>query len=124
MNLSSWKGKVQSFKQNIYALYLATQDPRVPLLAKIIISLVVAYVLSPIDFIPDFIPIIGYLDDLLLVPIGIWLAIRLIPLTVWKACQAQAAKNSIKLSGSPVVGAIVIMLWLLIAVVVGVWISY
>jgi uncharacterized membrane protein YkvA (DUF1232 family) len=124
MDPNSWKEKIQSFKQNIYALYLATQDPRVPLLAKVIISLVVGYVLSPIDFIPDFIPIIGYLDDFLLVPIGIWLAMRLIPLTVWKECQAQAAENSIKLSGSPVVGAIVIMLWLLIAVVVGVWISY
>ena len=87
MKNGAWKKWAYSLKKNTYALYLASKDPRVPTLAKIVIGVVVAYALSPIDLIPDFIPVIGYLDDLLLLPLGIWLAIRLMPQIVWKECQ-------------------------------------
>jgi uncharacterized membrane protein YkvA (DUF1232 family) len=91
MTIPDWKRWVDTLKSNVYALYLAARDPRVPLPAKIVIGAVVAYALSPIDLIPDFIPVIGYLDDLVLLPMGIWLAQRLVPKDVWRECQAVAA---------------------------------
>src|SRR3954462_1603537 len=69
----------RALKRDVLALYLAARDPRVPWYAKVVAACVAAYALSPIDLIPDFIPIIGYLDDLILVPLGIALAVRLIP---------------------------------------------
>lgn len=72
----SWARRV---KRDVVALWLAARDPRVPLLPKVIAGMVAAYALSPIDLIPDFIPILGYLDDVIIVPLGIVLAVRLIP---------------------------------------------
>lgn len=77
-------------KKDTYALYLASRDPRVPLVARIIVILVVAYVLSPIDLIPDFIPVLGYLDDMVLVPLGMAAAIRCIPPDIWQDCRNKA----------------------------------
>jgi len=74
-----WKNWAAALKEDTYALYLASRDPRVPLVAKFIVVLVVTYALSPIDLIPDFIPVLGYLDDLLLLPLGIAPAIKLMP---------------------------------------------
>ena len=68
-----------ALKRDIAALWLAVRDPRVPLLAKITAASIVAYALSPIDLIPDFIPVLGYLDDLIILPLGIWVVVRLIP---------------------------------------------
>ena len=86
----AWKNWVAALKQDTYALYLASRDPRVPVVAKLVVVFVVAYALSPIDLIPDFIPLLGYLDDMLLLPMGIALAIRLIPCDVWEDCKSQA----------------------------------
>jgi uncharacterized membrane protein YkvA (DUF1232 family) len=77
--IAHWKTRVAELRSDTYALYLACRDPRVPWFAKAIVGLVVAYALSPIDLIPDFIPVLGYLDDLVLIPLGIALAVRLIP---------------------------------------------
>ena len=74
--LEKIKAKATQLKRELVALYLASRDPRTPWYAKTMIAAVVAYALSPIDLVPDFIPIFGYLDDLVLLPIGIWLAIR------------------------------------------------
>jgi uncharacterized membrane protein YkvA (DUF1232 family) len=114
MNNGAWKKRAASLKNNTYALYLASRDARVPILAKIIIGLVVAYALSPIDLIPDFIPVIGYLDDLLLLPVGIWLAIRLIPQEVWQECQAIAAERVSEMPRSHRAAAVVIIIWILV----------
>lgn len=116
MKNDEWKKWAASLKNNTYALYLASKDTRVPLLAKIIIGLVVAYALSPIDLIPDFIPVIGYLDDFLLLPVGIWLAIRLIPPDVWKACQVEALEQVATLPGNHKAAAIIIIIWILVLV--------
>ena len=86
----SWNEWVAQLKKDTYALYLASRDPRVPLVAKVIVILVVAYVLSPIDLIPDFIPVLGYLDDMVLVPLGMALAIRCIPPDIWQDCRKKA----------------------------------
>jgi len=122
MKNDAWKKWAASLKNNVYALYLASKDTRVPLLAKIIIGLVVAYALSPIDLIPDFIPVIGYLDDLLLLPLGIWLAIRLIPRDVWKACQAAAVERVSTLPRSRKAAVVIIVLWVLAIAAFVLWV--
>ena len=113
MKSEGWKKWASALKRNTHALYLAARDPRVPILAKIIISLIVAYALSPIDLIPDFIPVIGYLDDLILLPLGIWLCIRLIPQEVWLECQELAVKQMSELPRSRRAAAAIIIIWLL-----------
>jgi uncharacterized membrane protein YkvA (DUF1232 family) len=84
--------RAREIKRQSYALYLAARHPGVPWYAKAMVGLVAAYAFSPIDLIPDFIPVLGYLDDLILLPLGIALAIRMIPDEVWAECQARAAE--------------------------------
>jgi uncharacterized membrane protein YkvA (DUF1232 family) len=91
--MDTWRQRVKQLKQETYALYLAYKDPRVPWYARVWLALVVGYAFSPIDLIPDFIPILGYLDDLILIPAGIWLALKLIPPQVLDDCRAQAAEK-------------------------------
>src|SRR5258708_30934394 len=79
-----------SLRQEVHAIYLAARDPRVPWYAKALAMAVAAYALSPIDLIPDFIPVVGYLDDLVIVPLGIWLVVSLIPDKVMAECRAKA----------------------------------
>jgi uncharacterized membrane protein YkvA (DUF1232 family) len=83
----------KGLKVDTYALYLAYRDPRVPWYAKAFAATVVAYALSPIDLIPDFIPVLGYLDDLVLVPLGIWIALKMIPGEVMVEARRQAAQE-------------------------------
>lgn len=89
----SWRRRARELKSHLHALAIATRHPDTPWPAKLVAVAVVAYALSPIDLIPDFIPILGYLDDLILLPLGIWLALRMIPPPVWDQCKAQAAAN-------------------------------
>jgi uncharacterized membrane protein YkvA (DUF1232 family) len=95
------------FKRDVIALYLAARDPRVPWYAKAVAIAVAAYVLSPIDLIPDFIPVLGYLDDLIIVPLGIWVAVRLIPPEIMSEHRTAAA--SIGQRPSSMAGAAVIV---------------
>jgi len=90
-----WKQWARTIRRDVHALYLASRDPRVPWYAKGLALAVAAYALSPIDLIPDFIPVIGYLDDLILVPLGILLVIRLIPPNVMAEHRdlAEAAQD-------------------------------
>ncbi len=87
--LKSW---ARALKRDVIALWIAARDPEVPLTAKLVAGAVAAYALSPIDLIPDFIPILGYLDDLLIVPLGIMLAIRLVPPQRMALARAQASE--------------------------------
>ena len=89
--MDTWKQRARRLKREVHAIYLAYQDPRVPWYARLWAILVVGYALSPIDLIPDFIPILGYVDDLVLVPLGIALALRLIPAPVLAECRDRAA---------------------------------
>lgn len=110
VRLKEW---ARALKRDVLALWLAARDPRVPRLAKLLAGLVTAYALSPIDLIPDFIPVLGLVDDLLIVPAGIWLCIRLIPPPVL-ADLRTAAQDRVK----PVsrLGLIlVVLVWLVIA---------
>ena len=90
MALAEWKRRARQLKVETYALYLASKDPEVPWFAKALTACVVAYALSPIDLIPDFIPVLGYLDDIILIPLGITIALRLIPVPVMQRCREQA----------------------------------
>jgi uncharacterized membrane protein YkvA (DUF1232 family) len=116
--LEGWKARARALKRDTYALFLACRDPRVPWYAKALAAAVVAYALSPIDLIPDFIPVLGYLDDLLLVPLGLALALRLIPAPVMAECRREAAARLAAGSGRPrsrAGAAVVVAVWLLLA---------
>lgn len=109
--LESLKVRARLLKKEVIALYLAAKDSRTPWYAKGLVLLVVAYTLSPIDLIPDFVPVLGYLDDLILVPAGIWLAIRMIPPEVLAEARVAAAGGSLGRIGK--IGAVIIVfLWI------------
>ncbi|MBX4931508.1 YkvA family protein [Rhizobium bangladeshense] len=91
--ISKAKNWAKSLKRDIVALWLAARDRRVPWYAKAVVGAVAAYALSPIDLIPDFIPVLGYLDDLVIVPLGILLATRLVPAEVMAALRVEAARR-------------------------------
>ena len=120
--LENLKSHARRLKREAYALYFAARDPRLPWFARLLAVLVVAYTFSPIDLIPDFVPVLGYLDDLIIVPLGIWLVLKLIPPEVMSDARRQADEHIQQ--GKPVsrLGmALVIAIWLLLLAVI-VWI--
>jgi uncharacterized membrane protein YkvA (DUF1232 family) len=88
--IDTWKQRARQLKRETYALYLACRDPRVPWFAKLFAGCIVAYAFSPIDLIPDFVPVVGYLDDLVIIPLGILAARKMIPPAVLAECRMQA----------------------------------
>jgi uncharacterized membrane protein YkvA (DUF1232 family) len=112
--------QAKRLKRELIALYGAGRDARTPWYAKLIVGIVLAYALSPIDLIPDFIPVLGYLDDLILVPAGIKLAIRLIPEEVLAEHRARAGEG-VRLPHSRTAAAVIVLLWLLILVLAIRW---
>jgi uncharacterized membrane protein YkvA (DUF1232 family) len=122
--LATLHQRARQLKAETWALALAARDPRTPWYAKLLIAGIVAYACSPIDLIPDFVPVLGYLDDLVLLPLGIAWALRLIPPAVLVECRVRAQENM--LAGKPVswvAGAVIVLLWLGIAVLGLVWFS-
>jgi len=111
--------RAHALKRETHALYLAARDPRTPWHAKLVVAVVVAYALSPIDLIPDFIPVLGYLDDLILLPLGIFLALRLIPAAVLAEARDAAQQARGNLAKSRVAAIVIILVWLTAAMVVG-----
>jgi uncharacterized membrane protein YkvA (DUF1232 family) len=107
------KNKARELKRDIVALYLASRDPRTPWYAKAWVACVVAYALSPIDLIPDPIPLLGYLDDFLLLPLGIFIAVRLIPEDILADCRARAAVFNETLPKNWRAAGAIILLWLI-----------
>ena len=106
--LKTW---AKAIKRDVVALYFAARDPRVPWYAKLLAGLIAAYALSPIDLIPDFIPVLGYLDDLIVVPLGITLAVRLIPAPIMDEHRETALEAELK-PRSYVAAAMIALLWL------------
>lgn len=120
--LEKLKRCARQLKTETFVLYLAARHPDTPWYAKLLVAAIVAYAFSPIDLIPDFIPIVGYLDDLVLIPIGIALAIKLVPPHVLAECKARA--QEVIVNGKPVsrvAGAVVVMIWLALAALCIVW---
>ncbi len=106
MTLRSW---ARALKRDVIALWIAARDPRVPRHAKALAGAVAAYALSPIDLIPDFIPVLGYLDDLLIVPAGIWLVVRLVPaelMAEFREAAVRRAKRPVSYVAAGVIAAI------------------
>src|SRR3972149_3879674 len=115
--LSSLRAKAKQLETETYALYLAYRDPRVPWPAKAFAAFVVAHTVSPIDLIPDFIPIIGYLDDLIITPLGLYVALRMIPAQVMVDARQQAALASAEARIKTKAGiAIVLSIWAIAAI--------
>ena len=108
------RGWARAMKRQTLTLYYAARDPRTPWYAKTVAGFIVAYALSPIDLIPDFIPIVGYLDDVLLLPFGLWLALRLIPATVLADARTRAAQATERPT-SRTAAVLIVLVWLAIA---------
>lgn len=124
MNLkgASLKAWAQALKLDVMTLYMAIRHPRTPWVARALAALVTAYALSPIDLIPDFIPVLGYLDDLLIVPLGVWLLLKMIPHDVLEECRSQsrtALAQGLSKPRSLAGLAMVVMLWC-----VGAWVCW
>jgi uncharacterized membrane protein YkvA (DUF1232 family) len=120
MRLAAWRAAARTLKREVYTLYYACRDPRVPWYAKAVAGVVVAYALSPIDLIPDFIPVLGYLDELVLVPLGVALVLKLIPADVLEDCRRRAEQTRTRLRNW-FAAAVIVMIWLITAAVIA-WI--
>ena len=116
--LKRWAARLE---REVYALYLAYRDPRVPWYAKAFAAVVVGYALSPIDLIPDPIPVLGYLDDLVLIPLGVAIAIRMIPPKVMEECRLRAREAGDR-PVSRRAAVLIVMVWLAVAFL-GVWLA-
>jgi uncharacterized membrane protein YkvA (DUF1232 family) len=111
--INRWKERAGQLKLETYALYLAYRDPRVPWYARAFAALVVGYAFSPIDLVPDFIPVLGYLDDLILIPLGVRAALKMIPPEVM-AENREKARLAFS-QGKPVsraAAAVIVIIWL------------
>ncbi|MFK7696767.1 YkvA family protein [Paenibacillus sp. HJGM_3] len=120
-NLKSW---AKQLKRKVFVLYYAYQDKRTPWYAKVFAVCVVAYAFSPIDLIPDFIPILGYLDDVILIPLGVALALKMIPAAVIQACTVKAEARL--QAGKPknwLVGSLIILVWIAVLIWI-LWLAY
>ena len=114
--IETWRRQARQIKQETYAIYLACRDARTPWYAKVFAALVVGYAFSPIDLIPDFIPVLGYLDDLLLVPLGILMTLKMIPPPVMAECRERARLATA--SAGPAnwtAAAVIVAIWLAVA---------
>lgn len=114
MKLSALKAQAQQLKQHTLTVYFAARDPRTPFLVRVLALFIAAYALSPIDLIPDFIPVIGYLDDIVLIPLGLAAVVRLTPPSVLKSARLQAqqaASRPVSYSAA----AFIVAVWLLVS---------
>lgn len=122
--MQTWRQQLKKLKQETYAIYIACKDPRVPWYARLLAGVVVAYAFSPIDLIPDIIPVIGYLDDLILVPLGIALVIKMIPPQVLQDCREKAATAMAEDKPTNWVAAIiVVVLWFVLGIAAVFWLK-
>ncbi|AAU92431.1 MULTISPECIES: YkvA family protein [Methylococcus] len=120
--LASLKSRARRLKAETLALFLAARHPATPWYAKLLVAGIVAYAFSPIDLIPDFVPVLGYLDDLVLIPLGILLALRLIPPLVLAECRAKAAEMAATVRPvSRAAGFVIMGIWVALVVLGLLW---
>ena len=118
--VSGWKERAKALKREVYALYFACRDARVPWYAKALAVGIVAYAFSPIDLIPDFIPVLGYLDEFVLLPLGVLAVRAMVPEDVMAECRVKAAELETK-PRSWAGAAIIVAIWLSIAIAAILW---
>jgi uncharacterized membrane protein YkvA (DUF1232 family) len=116
--LEKLKSRARVLKNEAIVVYIAAKDPRTPWYAKALIFFVVAYAFSPIDLIPDFIPVLGYLDDLIIIPAGIALAIRLIPADALEEARGKVAGSSMERSVRVVGVVVIVFVWVVILIII------
>lgn len=121
MARSSIRQWAKGLKQQTLVVYFAARDPRTPWLVRLLALFIAAYALSPIDLIPDFIPVLGYLDDLIIVPLGLVLVLRLVPAEVMLAARAKAAIAA-DLPVSRAMAAVIVAIWVAALAGLGLWI--
>jgi uncharacterized membrane protein YkvA (DUF1232 family) len=124
--LQRLRGWAKALKRQVMVLWFSSRHPETPWLPKLVALVVVAYALSPIDLIPDFIPLLGYLDDVILLPLGIALVIHLLPANVLEDCRQQAAQWEHSRAKRPVnriAATIIILIWLTLLGALWVWLS-
>jgi uncharacterized membrane protein YkvA (DUF1232 family) len=109
--LDTWKRRTQEIKVEAHAVYLASKDPRVPWHAKLLALFVIGYLFSPIDLIPDFIPVVGYLDDLLIVPAGLLIVMKLIPQEVLAEHREAARATALEKKPNRVAAGVIVAIW-------------
>jgi uncharacterized membrane protein YkvA (DUF1232 family) len=122
--MRSLKELARELKKETYAIYLASIDPRAPWYARMLAGVTVAYAFSPIDLIPDFIPILGYLDDLIIVPFGIWIVIKMIPPEVLAECREKAAAEIER--GKPInraAAVVIFAIWIGFGILAAIWLK-
>jgi uncharacterized membrane protein YkvA (DUF1232 family) len=117
--LSSLKAWARALKTDVVALSLAARDPRVPWYAKALAAAVVAYAASPIDLIPDFIPVLGYVDDLFIVPLGILMAVKLVPAPLMREFREEAKQRMARPASRAGMAAVIVIWLVLAAILVG-----
>ena len=121
--IEQWKQQARQLKVEVYALYLAYRDPRVPWYARVFAACVVAYAFSPIDLIPDPIPILGYFDDLILIPLGVKAALAMIPAEIMTESRKKAQGHIHQ--DNPInwiAAAVIIAIWILLTILIIVFI--
>ena len=119
--LAALQTKARALKRHALTVYFAARDPRTPLPVRVLAVCVAAYAFSPIDLIPDFIPVLGYLDDLVLIPLGVALVVKLVPAEVMQSAQARAAA-AVQRPTSRIAAACIVAMWLVLSVVCVRWI--
>jgi len=115
--LRSW---ARALKRQTLIVYYAARDPRTPWLPRLLALAIAAYALSPIDLIPDFIPVLGYLDDVIIVPLGLWLVLRMIPADVIADSHAKA-EAAAERPASRGMAAAIVLIWAIALVALGLW---
>lgn len=119
--LQRWKSWAKTLKQQTLALYYACRDPETPRLSRWLALAVIAYALSPIDLIPDFIPVLGYVDDLLLLPLACWFIIRTLPAPVWERSLNKATNVPMTLAKKRWMAVVIVLIWTVLAAIFAVW---
>ena len=122
MSLAALRERADALKRETLALWYALRHPRTPLAAKVVAWIVVAYAVSPIDLIPDFIPVLGILDDVILLPLGIALCLKLLPADVMAECREQA-RESLERPHNYFAAAVIVALWIGALAILGWWAS-
>lgn len=116
----TWRENARLLKREVYALYFAARDPRVPWYAKLLAGCVVAYAFNPIDLIPDPVPILGYLDDLALIPLGVLAVRQMIPDGILAECRAKA-HDLVEKPTNWIAAAVIVLIWLPMAAAATYW---
>jgi uncharacterized membrane protein YkvA (DUF1232 family) len=112
--IARWHQQVDHLKTEVFALYLAYKHPKTPWYAKVCMGIVIGYAVCPIDLIPDFIPVLGYLDDLIIVPAGIYLTLKMIPKDVMLECREKARISQFRTKIKWIITGVIVLIWMVV----------